>query len=70
MSDAIKPTPNMNFLTALAILDGALTIADRITAHLNDKRMRGELTPDEERALDERQEKMFASAAWKPSTKT
>jgi len=57
----------MPILEAIAILDGAMTITDRILAYLNEKRMRGELTPEEEAALDARQEAMFKTAAWQPS---
>lgn len=58
---------SMPVLEAIAILDGALTITDRILAYLNEKRQRGELTPEEETALDVRQEAMFKTAAWQPS---
>jgi hypothetical protein len=67
MSETTTPSKDMPILEALAILDGALTITDRILAYANDKRMRGELTPEEEAALDARQEAMFASPAWKKS---
>ena len=59
---------NMPVLEAIAIIDAALIIAEKITAYLNDKRMIGELTTEEEAALDARQEKMFSSPAWKQST--
>jgi len=65
-----KGTPTMPILEAFAVLDAALTITDRILAHLNEKRMRGELTPEQEADLDARQEAMFKTAAWKPSKPT
>lgn len=58
---------NMPVLEAIAILDGALTVTDKILAYLNEKRMRGELTPEQEALLDARQEALFKSPAWQLS---
>ena len=62
-----KKETNMPILEAFAVLDAALTITERILAHMNGQRLRGELTPEEEAALDARQEAMFKSPAWQLS---
>lgn len=68
MSATNTPNDNMPVLEALMILDSGLTISNRILAYLNDKRMRGELTPEEEAAVDARHKAIYADPAWQRST--
>lgn len=52
---------NMNAAAIFAALDAALTITESLSHWLQSKRVVGELTPEEEIALDERLERMFAN---------
>lgn len=55
-------------LTIVGVMDGVLTIINHINKLRAQARERGELTPEEDAALDQKLEQIFASAAWKKST--
>jgi hypothetical protein len=55
-----KKVAFMGPLEAIAIADGLLTLANRIGKWLEERREIGELTPEEEAALDAHLEATFA----------
>jgi polyhydroxyalkanoate synthesis regulator phasin len=58
----------MSTLEIIAAIDAALTIANKLTKLVQEKREVGEMTPEEEKAFDEALEKKFASWTVKQTT--
>ena len=53
----------MSTLEIIAAIDGLITLTNKLVQMVQDKREVGEMTPEEEAALDAALEKKFAS--WK-----
>ena len=64
--DTEKKVASLGVLEAIAALDAALTLTSRLAAWLESRREVGEMTPEEEAAMDAANEKMFANWQKKP----
>lgn len=61
-----KKVASLGVLEAIAALDAALTLASRVSKWLESRREVGEMTPEEEEAMDAANEKLFAQ--WQTRT--